>query len=548
MNVAEKVESNAKVDTGKGELDVAIVGAGFAGLYQLHKLREKGFKVKLLEAGSDIGGIWHWNRYPGARVDSHGALYQYSDPGLWKDWAFKELYPDWQELREYFDHVDSKWDLRKDVVLNTRVTGAEFDETSRKWTIHTEGGRDFVARFFVLCTGFAAKPYIPNFKGIDSFRGEIHHTGLWPQEGLDMTGKRVAVIGMGASGVQVVQEAAPEASHLTHFVRTPCLAIPMWQRTMSEADNEKMWREMPADMDLRTKTFGGFNYDFFHKGVFEVADEERGEIFERLWQRGGFWWWLSNFKDVIFDEKSNRAQYDFWRKKVLARIKDPRLAEIYAPEEPPHPYGVKRPSLEQNFYEVVQRDNVDVVDLKREAIECFTEKGIKTSEREYEFDVIVLATGFDAVSGGLTSLDIKGVDGRTIGEKWSDGVRTQLGMATNGFPNLFFLYGPQSPSGFCNGPTCAEAQGDVMVKILEKLRDEGVTRVEAESDAEEAWRKTCLEVADMTLFPKADSWYMGANIPGKPRELLMYPAGLPSYLEACEKSIADGLSGFQTRA
>ncbi len=545
MNVAEKVQSNTKPGTGKDELDVAVVGAGFAGLYQLHKLREKGFKVKLLEAGSDIGGIWHWNRYPGARVDSHGALYQYSDPGLWKDWAFKELYPDWQELRDYFDHVDSRWDLRKDVILDTRVTGAEFDETSRKWTIHTEGGRDFVARFFVLCTGFAAKPYIPAFKGLESFRGEIHHTGLWPQEGVDLTGKRVAVIGMGASGVQVVQETAPEASHLTHFVRTPCLAIPMWQRTMSEADNEEMWRDMPADMAMRLKTFGGFNYDFSPWGVFDVADEDREEVFERIWQRGGFWWWLNNFKDVIFDEKSNRAQYDFWRKKVLARIKDPRLAEIYAPKEPPHPYGVKRPSLEQNFYEVVQRDNVDVVDLKHETIECFTEKGIKTSEREYEFDVIVLATGFDAVSGGLTSLDIKGADGRTIGEKWSDGVRTQLGMATKGFPNLFFLYGPQSPSGFCNGPTCAEAQGGVMVRILEKLRDEDVTRIEAQSDAEEAWRKFCLEVADMTLFPKANSWYMGANIPGKPRELLMYPAGLPSYLEACEKSIAEGLSGFQ---
>jgi cyclohexanone monooxygenase len=320
----------------------------------------------------------------------------------------------------------------------------------------------------------------------------------------------------------------------------------MWQRAMTEADNKKMRDELPADMDLRKKTFGGFNYEFQKMGVYEVDDEKREKLFEEIWRRGGFWWWLNNFRDVLFDEKANRAQYDFWRNKVLKRIGDPKLAAIYAPKEPPHPYGTKRPSLEQNFYEVIQQDNVHTVDLNSESIVSFTEEGIKTSKGEHEFDLIILATGFDGVSGGLTSLDIKGSDGRTLGQKWSEGIRTHLGLATNGFPNLFFIYGPQSPSGFCNGPTAAETQGDIMVRILEKLTDEGVTRIEAEVEAEEVWRKTCLDVANMTLFPKANSWYMGANIPGKPRELLMYPAGLPTYLDACEKSIASNLSGFQT--
>ncbi|WP_298216645.1 NAD(P)/FAD-dependent oxidoreductase [Acidocella sp.] len=545
------MDNNVIMETGAApsvqttDVDVLVVGAGFAGLYQLHKLRQAGFRVKVIEAGSDIGGIWHWNRYPGARVDSHGAMYQYSDPDLWKDWAYKELYPGWEELRAYFDHVDAKWDLRKDVVLSTRVTGADFDESTRKWTVHTDKGGDYVARSFVLCTGFASKPYIPEFEGMKDFKGEIHHTGLWPQQGVDMRGKRVAVIGMGASGVQVMQEAGAEAKRVTHFLRTPCLAIPMWQRQMTEVDNEEMRKHLPEDMMKRKQTFGGFNYDFQDVGVYEVDDAKREEMFESIWKAGGFWWWLNNFNDVLFDERSNRAQYDFWRKKVLARIKDPRLAEIYAPEQPPHPYGVKRPSLEQNFYEVVQQDNVDVVDLKQEPIVRFTEKGIQTTKGEYEFDIIVLATGFDAVSGGLTQLDIRGTAGRTLGEKWRDGVRTHLGMASREFPNLYFIYGPQSPSGFCNGPTAAEAQGDELVKLLVKFRDAGITRVEAKADAEEAWRNHCKMVADMTLFPKADSWYMGANIPGKPRELLMYPSGLPAYLQACEDSISKHFAGFE---
>lgn len=544
MNIDVMSRSASRTGVSESEYDVVVVGAGFAGLYQLHKLRQKGFRVRLLDAASGLGGIWQWNRYPGARVDSHGALYQYSDPDLWKDWDFKELYPDWQELREYFNYVDSKWDLSKDIDLNTRVTGADFDESRRKWTIHTQNGKDYVSRFFVLCTGFAAKPYVPPFEGIGDFKGEIHHTGLWPQDGLDMKGKRVAVVGMGASGVQVMQEAGAEATHTTHFVRTPCLAIPMWQRQMTSDDNASARAQMEADMDRRSKTFGGFSYDFQEVGVFEVDDARRKEMFESIWKLGGFWWWLNNFKDVLFDEKANRAQYDFWRSKVVARIRDPRLAEIYAPVEPPHPYGVKRPSLEQNFYEVIQQDNVDVVDLKSEPLVRFTEKGIQTSKGEYEFDIIVLATGFDAVSGGLTSPDIHGTDGRTIGQKWQEGIRTHLGLATSGFPNLFFIYGPQSPSGFCNGPTAAETQGEVMVNILDKLANEKITRIEAQPDSEEAWRKFCMEVTDMTLFPKANSWYMGANIPGKPREMLMYPAGLPAYLKACEKSISEGLSGF----
>ena len=517
---------NAQHSKAVEELDVLVVGAGFAGLYQLDRLRKLGFKVKVFEAGADIGGIWYWNCYPGARVDSDGPIYQYSREDHWKDWNYSELYPSWEEVRKYFHYIDKKLALSRDVRFNTRVTGAEFDTERNQWIVEMDEGTPVRTRFFVLCTGFGSKPFIPALEGLDSFAGECHHTARWPQQGLDFTGKRVGVIGTGASGVQVIREASRTASHLTVFQRTPNLALPMRQTKVDDKAQLKMKEDYPARYRKRGEAFGGFDFDFIPESALEVSAQERKAVYEDIWAQGGFVPWLGTFHDILMNEEANRTFYNFWRDKVRARIKDPSVAEKLAPMEPLHPFGVKRPSLEQFYYEIFNRDNVELVDLRESPIERITPKGVKTKDSDYELDILVLATGFDAVTGGLTAINIRGTQGATLGEKWAKGVRAHMGAATACFPNLLFVYGPQSPSAFCNGPTCAELQGDWIVELLDHMRKGGITRIEATSAAEEAWREHVLEVASGSLFPKADSWYMGANVPGKAREMLAYPAGL----------------------
>lgn len=537
---SDKVEHSETVE----EFDVLVVGAGFAGLYQLNRLRNLGFSVRVFEGGADLGGIWYWNCYPGARVDTHGPIYQYSREDLWQEWDYSELFPSWEEVREYFQYVDKKLDLSRDVRFNTRVSAAEFDEDRDQWIIQADDGTVVRARFFVLCTGFASKPYVPDFEGLEDFGGEWHHTALWPQEGLDFTGKRVGVVGTGASGVQVVQEASQQAAHLTVFQRTPDLALPMRQEKLNEETRRRMKEDYPARFRKREEAFAGFDFDFIEKSALEVSPEDRRVTYEDLWAKGGFFPWLATFQDVLLDEEANDTAYAFWRDKTRARIADPAVAEKLAPMDPPHPFGVKRPSLERFYFEVFNQDNVTLVDVSESPIERITPKGVKTSDGEHELDILVMATGFDAVTGGLTSIDIRGTQGETLKEKWADGTRAHLGVASAGFPNLLFIYGPQSPSGFCNGPTCAELQGDWVVECLEYMRQGELTRIEATSAAEEAWREHVSELADATLFPRADSWYMAANVPGKPREILNYPGGVPTYLQKCKESAEKGYEGF----
>jgi cyclohexanone monooxygenase len=534
-----------RTDSGEIEdLDVIIVGAGFAGLYLLDRLRSMGMAVQVFEAGGGLGGVWYWNCYPGARVDSSGPIYQYSRDDLWRKWQFSELYPSWQEIRAYFHYVDEKLGLSRDIRFNRRVNEAEFEPARNRWIVRSNDGSVASARYFVLCTGLGSKPYAPDLSGLSDFAGERHHTALWPQQGLDMAGKRVGVIGTGASGVQVAQEAAGVAAHLTVFQRTPNLALPMRQTKLDEDTIRRMKEKYPEIYDRRTKTFAGSDIDFLAKSAFEVSDNERQAIFEGLWETGGFAPWIGGFNDVLVNEEANRAAYKFWREKTRARINDPAVAEILAPTEPIHPYGVKRPSLEQNFYEIFNQHNVSLVDLRTAPIERVTRSGIKTAAGEHDVDILVLATGFDAVTGGLTSIDIRGTQGETLKEKWARGVRAHLGMAVAGFPNLLFVYGPQSPNAFCNGPTCAELQGDWIARLLDHLRQRNCTRVEATVPAEEAWRAQVLALADATLFPRADSWYLGANIPGKPREMLAFAGGLPAYMAKCRESAQRGYEGF----
>jgi cation diffusion facilitator CzcD-associated flavoprotein CzcO len=532
------------VQSGIEDLDVIIVGAGFSGLYLLDQLRRLGMTVQVYEAGSGLGGVWYWNCYPGARVDSPGPIYQYSRNDLWQKWQFRELYPSSQELRDYFSYVDEKLGLSRDIRFNRRVEEATFESAHNRWTVRSNDGSVARSRYFVLCTGLGSKPYVPDLPGLSDFIGERHHTALWPQQGLDMHGKRVGVIGTGASGVQVAQEAAGVAAHLTVFQRTPNMALPMRQKKLDDNTIRRMKETYPEMFDRRTKTFAGFDYDVLAKSALEVSDDERQATFERLWEIGGFASWIGSFNDILLNEEANRAAYKFWRDKTRARINDPAVAEMLAPTEPIHPFGVKRPSLEQNFYEIFNQPNVNLVDLRSTPIERVTRSGIKTAAGEYELDILVLATGFDAVTGGLTSIDIRGAQGETLKEKWAKGVRAHLGMAVADFPNLLFVYGPQSPNAFCNGPTCAEVQGDWVARLLDYLRQRNYTRVEARMSAEEEWRAEVLALADTTLFPRADSWYLGANIPGKLREMLAFTGGLPAYIAKCNESAERGYEGF----
>jgi len=525
-------------------LDVLIIGAGFNGVYQLYRLRERGFSVKVFEAGASLGGIWYWNCYPGARVDSHVPNYEFSIKEVWEDWNWSERFPGWDELRRYFAHVDKKLGLSRDIQFNTWVTGAEFDERNDQWIVRTGDGIETRTRFLVACMGFAARPYIPDFEGLDSFSGPCHHTAQWPQDGLDMRGRRVAVVGTGASGVQVVQEAAAVAAHLTVFQRTPMIALPMRQRKLDAETQDSLKPTYPAKFRQRAVASSTmFDIVADERAAKDVSVELRNAIFEAAWQKGGFHFWFGTFSDILLDEESNLLAYEFWRDRTRARLRDPRLQETLAPWQPVHPFGTKRPSLEQNFYEVFNQTNVDLVDLRESPIKKITATGLETANTAHELDILVLATGFDTSTGCFTQIDLTGGGGKRLEDVWADGVKTYLGYAIPHMPNMLMLYGPQSPTAFCNGPTCAEVQGDWVVDFLSYLREHRHSRFEATPAAAATWAAHIAEIGEGTLFPLADSWYMGANIPGKRRELLYHP--MPQdYLEQCQAAAEAGYEGF----
>ena len=529
-------------------LDALIVGAGFNGLYQLHRLRQLGFSATIFEAAADLGGVWYWNCYPGARVDSHVPNYEFSLEALWRDWNWTERFPGREELRRYFKHVDDKLNLSPDIRFNSYVAAADFDAERNQWRIRTADGHEVWARFFIPCTGFAAKAYVPDFNGLERFSGPCHHTAHWPQQGLDLTGKRVGVIGTGASAVQIIQEAGRVAAQLTVFQRTPMLALPMQQRRLDERSQATGKRHYPDDFRRRAQSQSSyFDIVVDPRSALEVSPEERTAVFEAAWHKGGFHFWAGTFRDITTSEAANLTAYEFWRDKTRARIRDPRLAEQLAPMRPPHPFGTKRPSLEQWYYETFNQANVTLVDVRETPIEEITTAGVRTSAGMHALDILVLATGFDAGTGGLTQIAIRGLSGRTLSDTWSDGVDTHLGIAVPDFPNMLMLYGPQSPTAFCNGPTCAEVQGEWVVDCLRYLRDHGLQRIEATGAAAEAWTRHIEALAQGTLLTRADSWYMGANIPGKHRQLLNYP-GVQDYMARCRQCAGDGYAGFELRS
>ncbi|KAF2236768.1 FAD/NAD(P)-binding domain-containing protein [Viridothelium virens] len=529
------------------ETDVLIVGAGFGGVYLLHRLRDElGFKCKIYEAGKELGGIWHWNCYPGARVDTGVPIYEYSLEKVWKDWTWTEKYPGWSELRKYFAHVEQQLDVKKDVAFDTRVVSAQFDTSSSKWVVRTEDGRTAHARYLINAIGFAAKRHFPDWKGLDSFKGEMYHSSFWPEHGVDVKGKHVAVIGTGSTGVQIAQETAKEASSVTVFQRTPNLCLPMRQAKLTREEQQERKKDYPEIYRHRMTTFAGFQFDFIKRKTLDDSAEEREALFEKLWQAGGFEFWLATYEDMLFDKAANDEAYNFWAKKTRARISDPRKRDILAPLKQPHTFGTKRPSLEQDYYEQLDKPQNDVVDVKATPIEEITETGITTSDGKHrEFDLIALATGFDSVTGGMKNMGLKDTDGVPLSEKWQMGTWSYLGMTCNGFPNMFFLYGAQGPTAFSNGPSCVEVQGDWIVDAIAKCKQEGVSRLEATKDAEEEWRQKVTDLSNKTLFPGTSSWYMGANVPGKPREQLNYAGGIPLYEKECRTAL-ENWQGFVT--
>ncbi|KAM0334380.1 hypothetical protein ACHAQA_001406 [Verticillium albo-atrum] len=525
------------------DYDAIVVGAGFAGCYALDQLRKAGFKTLVLDDAADLGGVWYWNCYAGARVDTPVPLYEFSDEDLWRPWTWSEKYPGRDEIRNYFNHVESKLHLKKDIKFNTRVVSAAFDKTGSHWNIVTKDQSVFTARFFILCTGFAAKPNIPNFKGLDSFAGISCHTSKWPQENINFKGKRVGIVGNGSSGLQVIQEIASDVEHLTVFQRSPTYALPMRQTPLSDKDQKKDTYQ--ALYDLRKNTFAGLDFEFNPKASADSTTEERQAFFEKIWAKGGLSFWLGTYQDVIKDQEANQHAYEFWRSKVLERIHKPEMQELLAPEKPPYYFGTKRATLEQRYYEVYNRDNVNLIDTKANPITEVVPDGVFTADGQlHEFDILILATGFDSVTGGILAIDIKGENGQSLKDKWAKGTTTHLGMMTSGFPNVLFVYGPQGPTSFCNGPTCAELQGDWIRDTLVYLRKHGKRYIDPRPEAEQAWRVLVNSIGDATLLPRTESEYMGTNIPGKPKEMLNFLGGVVEYTRRTKESFVNGLEDF----
>ncbi|HLN17375.1 MAG TPA: NAD(P)/FAD-dependent oxidoreductase [Acidimicrobiales bacterium] len=527
------------------ELDAVVVGAGFAGLYMLHYLRDRlGLSVRAFEAGDGVGGTWYWNRYPGARCDSESFYYCYSFSGeLEQEWTWSSKYPEQPEILRYLEHVAERFDLLKDIQLSTRVTSAEFDETTGRWEIRTERGDVVSARFFISAVGCLSAANVPSIPGLADFRGAWYHTGAWPHEGVDFTGKRVALIGTGSTGIQATPVIAAQADHLWVFQRTPNYSVPARNFSMTDEQTRQIKQDYPRIRRRARKSFGGFPYPATGQSALAVSDEERLATYEQLWaEEGGFKFIYGSYGDLLIDQAANDTAAEFIRDKIRQTVKDPVVAEKLCPKD--YPYGTKRPPIDTDYYETFNRDNVSLVDLRETPIEAITPTGIRTSDAEYELDVIVFATGFDAMTGSLNKIDIRGRHRQRLKDKWAAGPVSYLGLQVAGFPNLFIITGPGSPSVLTNMPLAIEQHVEWIGRCLSDMKERDVQIVEATEEAEEAWVDHVREVAEVTLFPKANSWYLGANIPGKQRVFMPYVGGFAPYAEHCEEVVSDDYQGF----
>lgn len=524
------------------QVDAVVVGAGFAGLYMLHRLRQEGLRVRLFEAADGVGGVWYWNRYPGARCDVESADYSYSfDPELEQEWVWPEKFSSQPDIMRYTNHVADRFGLREDITLSTRVTSATYDESSATWLVGADTGERVTTGLLFMATGCLSVARIPDYPGLEDFRGQWLHTGSWPHEPVELAGKRVGVVGVGSSGTQLIPVVAREAAELFVFQRTPNFTVPAQNRPMAPADVAEVKATYRERRAFTRTTASGLNRDMNKQSALEVDEQERERIFEENWNGAGFGFILA-FSDLLRSPAANQTAVDFLTSKIRSQVSDPKTAAALSPTT--YPFGAKRPSVDSGFYETFNRDNVTLVDLREEPIQQITPDGIRTSGATYDLDMIIYATGFDAMTGALARIDVRGRDGRRLQDAWAAGPQTFLGVATEGFPNLFFLAGPGSPSVLTNVMVSIEQHVEWLGDLVSHAVAAGVRTVEASPPAQDAWVAHVNEIADATLYPQANSWYLGANVPGKPRVFMPYPGGLRAYRRKCAEVAAAGYEGF----
>ena len=533
------------------QVDVVIVGAGFAGLYLLYRLRQLGMSAQVLEMGDGVGGTWYWNRYPGARCDAESLAYSFSfSPELEQQWQWSERYATQPEILAYADHVADHFDLRRDIAFGQKVTSALYDQGHNEWHVLTEQGLEVRAGFCVMATGCLSVPQLPDIPGVADFKGPRYQASLWPPEGVDFTGQRVGIIGTGSSGIQAIPKIAEQAAHLTVFQRTPNFSVPAVNKPLDQNWVEQFkhhYREHRRYHKLGLSSgFGDLDIEPIERApVAETAEgmsaEQVAELLDPYWERGGAFF-LSAFADTMMNPATNALVAEYVRNKIRATVKDPDIAERLCPSN--HPIGTKRICVDTGYYETYNRDNVTLVDVAADPIEAITATGLRTGTDSYEFDVLVLATGFDAMTGALGRMDIRGEDGKRLKDKWAEGPRSYLGLSIAGFPNFFTVTGPGSPSVLSNMMVSIEQHVDWIVDCMQHMRNSGYKRIEAQPSAENQWVNHVNEVASATLFPQAGSWYMGANVEGKPRVFMPYAAGVGPYREVCDDVVADDYRGF----
>jgi cyclohexanone monooxygenase len=521
--------------------DVVIVGAGFAGMYMLHRLRGLRMSVRVFEAGSDVGGTWYWNRYPGARCDVESMQYSYSfSPELQQDWRWSELFASQPEILHYANHVADRFDLRRDIRFDTKVTAAHFERTTRRWEIRTDRGDVVSARHCVMAAGCLSTARVPDLRGIEQFTGKTYHTGNWPHEPIDFTGLRVGVIGTGSSAIQAVPVIARQAAQLFVFQRTPNFSIPSRNGPMTEAYAQSWKQDYPALREKARRMRTGVLTDPNDQSALALSETARRHVYEERWAAGGTKF-MAAFNDLIFSQAANDSAAEFVRDKIRATVRDPAAAELLAPKN--HPIGTKRICVDTDYYATFNRENVSLIDVRGTPISEIIDRGLRVGDTEYVLDAIVFATGFDAMTGALLGVEIS-ADDVPLQRKWETGPRTYLGLMTAGFPNLFMITGPGSPSVLSNMIVSIEQHVDWIADCLAHLRSRGIDCIEASEDAEDAWVEHGNEVASQTLYPLANSWYMGVNIPGKPQVFMPYIGGVGVYRDTCEAIAAAGYRGF----
>ncbi|WP_373505178.1 flavin-containing monooxygenase [Aestuariivirga sp.] len=524
------------------EPDILIVGAGFAGLYMLHSARKLGLSARVIEAGQDVGGTWYWNRYPGARCDVESFSYSYSfSEELQQDWTWSHRYATQPEILSYARHVADRFDLRKDISFGMRVTSATWNEERLRWQVETDKGQSFAARFLVMATGCLSVPKVPDLPHLEDFRGQVLHTAKWPEQGVDFTGRKVGLVGTGSSAIQSIPIIAREAGHLTVFQRTANFSVPAWNAPVSPAQDRDVKQNYKALRAKGRATHAGDIADEGYVAILGLDEKAREAAFETCWAQGGFSFQYA-YSDLMVSEEANRLAADFVRRKIRETVRDPKTAERLCPRD--HPLGSKRLCVDTDYYETYNRPNVSLVDLRDEPIERFTPGGLKTSAGQHDFDTLVLATGFDAMTGALTAFDIRGANGMQLRDAWAGGPAAYLGIAVAGFPNFFVITGPGSPSVLASVLLAIEQHVEWLSGLLNHAQTNGIMRIEADRAAQAGWTKRVAKGAEKTLFTKGNSWYLGSNVPGKPRVFMPFADGFCVYEKICNDIAAEGYSGF----